>query len=606
MWRGGRDFKDPGTNPPKKSAFDGASDDTIMIDESSDGEPVETTKDEEPPEFRDDELKDDPAKKYEAIIQVWDISLDVEVLHLAFPLLPPDLHRSSLPPILTTKVLVAVACSDSSIRVISLPLLPPSPQRKAQRVSLSKSTATTSRFGEQIIVLSNGTTHQGIPKGVSISMTAAEAEDSEDVNMEEDDIDSTNRLPLSRHSSRSRSHPRSLHNHEWYILVASHSADISGLLLIHKIPLAADGNNISSNAHMPWQKQYLVSPAVSVNFSSALYPDSRHCQLLVAEAKGAIRVFDCLSDGQAAQEPWLLSFYTDFESSETFLAKRKPILGARWVLGGKAILALQGDGKWAVWDYEGAGPKPTDANNKARPTSGGNFIKSAMHGWVGDSLKSKPLLKSSNAKKEGRSKLAPMTPSTRKMRQDAFYTGPTTIPDGPLRGGLSVCPVHDKYSSRLDDESVLLWYGKDIVVIPSFVTHWQNKVRGSGNLFGSGAKGEPRTISNIQLGGELCTEVELIPSRPGTGSATKPSNQMDVLVTGEKRLLIVSLPLTASKSSAATIPRKPTPAVDQQLLAKGDLDVDGMDRILADMSNDHTHKNSSQFSKGSTRNLLSL
>ena len=560
------------------------------------------------PDFEEDDGDFDVSEPYEPIIQMLDLPLGVEVLHLAFPHLPADAQRSgldSLPVLFSQKLVLAVACSDSSVRVISIPLLPPSPQGKNRpdlRDKASNLEAGKSVFGEQMILLSNGTTHRSIPKGVSISMTSTPPED-----LDEDEVSSQS-PDLGRNVSRSASRSRSTHrlgDYQWDLLIASHSADLSGLLLIHRIPILAGEAGLSPDLHIPWRTQYLASPTVSVHFNSALYPASRHSQLLIAEAKGVVRILDCLPQSRAAESSWRLSLYTDFETLQGSTSRRKLVLDAQWVLGGKAILALLADGKWGVWDLENAGPKPTEGANLPRSTPIESLTKFALEGWVGDSLKSRTLLKSSSAKTENRSKLAPMTPGTRKMKQQALFTKSTSQPDGPVRGGLSVSPVKDASNSRADDEAVLAWHGSTIAVIPSLFIHWQNKARGSGNLFGKGAKGEPRMISNIQLGGESCKKASLMPSHHPSGSAKDEATPPEILVTGDHRLVIVAPPLVE--------PQLPFPApspllsstTDQQLLSRGDLDVNGMDRLLAGMSDSTTPtRNSRSLFRTNGNNLL--
>jgi hypothetical protein len=607
IWRGGRPFKHQRKYEEKKPEpkTNGANNDVIMISDSDDEAP--TGKDapyEDNATFEEDEAEYNPSEPYEPLLQTLDLPMGVEVLHLAFPHFPPNLHRSSLPTLLSKKLVCAVACSDLSIRVLSIPLTPPSPQSKTRpnlRNALSILSAGKSLFGEQMVVLSSGTTHQSISKGVSISTTASSPDEVDDVDMDDDD-NNNKEVVLSRQASRSCSRS-GVQDQIWDILVASHSADLSGLLLIHRIPLVEEGSSISKELNVPWRTQRLASPAVSVEFSSALHPAPRHSRLLIAEAKGVVRILDCLPKSRGAQGSWLLSLYPDFDTDSNAVPRRKPILDAKWVLDGKSILVLLADSKWGVWDIENGGPKPADVSRTPQDLT--NF---ALDGWVADSLKSKPLPKSSSTKPDSRSKLAPMTPSTRKMRQDALFTGPASESDGPARGGLCVSPVHDASSSRPDDESVLLWHGTNVIVIPSLFTHWQNKVRRSGNLFGTGAKGEPKTISNIQLGGEACNEVELFPSAEDELSLNHTTNQAEILVTGERRLFIITPPLAEPPTPAAVTPPPLVSTVDKKRLAKGDLDTQGLDRVMADWSNGHGPESptpkSRKSSHGSRRGLL--
>ena len=547
-------------------------------------------------DFEEDEGEFDVSEPYESVVQTLDLPLGVEVLHLAFPHLPADAQRSgleSLPIVFSQKLVLAVACSDFSVRVILLPLLPPSPKSKGRLESrdMTSNLGTGKRlFGEQMIVLSSGITHRSIPKSVSVSMTSTPLEDAEENYMDEDEA-SSKKSSLQRDTSRSASRSRSksrVEDYCWDLLVASHSADLSGLLLIHKIPIVTGRADLSAKLHIPWRVQHLPSPTVSVSFNSALYPASRHSHLLIAEAKGVVRILDCLPQSRAAEGSWRLSLYAEYETLQDLTSRRKPILDARWVCGGKAILALLADGKWGVWDLENAGPKPAEGTNSSLGTSVESFTNFAVEGWVGDSVKSRTLLKSLSTKTENRSKLAPMTPGIRKIRQQALFTETALQPDGPVRGGLSVSPVVDASKVRANDEAVLAWYGSTIAVIPCLYIHWQNKVRGSGNLFGRGVKGEPRMINNIQLGGEPRKEASLMPSHSRFRSAKVDATHPGILVTGDHRLVITTTPLVVPQM-LFSLPSPLLPSTtDRQLLTRGDLDVDGMDRILTSMSNSKT------------------
>lgn len=618
VWKGGRPFKCQPIAAESKPNSNGANVDAIMILDSDEEAPVNS---EQPPHqdnpiFEEEDGEFDVSEPYERVIQTLDLPLGVEVLHLAFPHLPADAQRSgleSLPILFSQKLVLAVACSDFSVRVILIPLLPPSPQDKNKPESRDMASNLGAGrqkgvFGEQMILLSSGTTHRSIPKGVSVSMTSTPPEDPEDIDMDEDDASSKNpdsRRNVSRSASRTRSTSR-LRDHQWDLLIASHSADLSGLLLIHRIPILAGAAGLSPEMHIPWRTQYLASPTVSVHFNSALYPATRHSQLLIAEARGVVRILDCLPQSKAAEGSWRLSLYTDFETLPGSSSRRKPILDAQWVLGGKAILALLADGKWGVWDLENAGPKPTDGANPPRGKSIESLPRFALEGWIGDSLKSRTLLKSSSTKTEKGSKLAPMTPGSRKIRQQALFTESTPQPNGPMPGGLSVSPVQHASNSRADDEAVLAWHGRTIAVIPSLFIHWQNKVRGSGNLFGSGAKGEPTMINNVQLGGESCKKVSLMPSHHLPGSAKDEATHQEILVTGDRRLVIVTSPIAEPQKPFSPPSPLLSSTTDQQLLTRGDLDVNGMDRILAGMSNSQTTptRNSQSLSHTNGNNLL--
>ena len=611
LWRGGRPFKKGSTREEKPvSKPNGTDKDVVMIIDSEEESPKPRDENyEDNASFEAEEQEYDPSEPYEPFMQSLDLSMGVEILHLAFLRFPPELHRSSLPPLLSKMLICAVTCSDFSIRLLSIPLALPSSRNKndsKSRTKLCNITAGRSSFGETMIIFSSGTTHQSVPRGISISMTANFPEDADDVNMDEDDGNLSG-LALSRHSSRSCSGSRQQNSPSWSLLVASHSADLSGLLLIHRIPLTAEGTSISTESHLPWRTQRLESQAVSVEFNSALYPAPRHSRLVVAEQKGVVRVLDCLPHSEGARGSWLVSLYTDFETTSDPIQKRKSILGADWVLDGKSILVLLSDSKWGIWDIENGGPKSADGSKTFH-----NLTSFALGGWIGDSLKSKPTSRGSNIIPEKKSKLAPMTPGTRKMRQDTLFTGPVSHGDGPLRGGLSVSPLRDMSMSRPDDETILLWHGTDIVLIPSLYTHWQHKVRQSGNLFGSGAKGEPKTISNIQLGGEAINEIGLFPYNQNKKSSRHSKDQAEILITGERRILIIA-PSLGEPPAPAAAPAPPLiTSTDRKLLAKGELDTNGLNRMMAGMENIHGQDHESptprsrKASQSSKRDLLML
>lgn len=577
-----------------------------MIIDSDDEEPPPKSAQpyQDAPEFEDDEDEYDPSEPYQSIIQTLDLPLGTEVLHMSFPQLPPDFDPTtgSVAKILSQKLVIAAACSDCTIRLITLPLCPPSPASKARselRNNISLGTAGNGMWGEQMVVIPSNLGHQSIPCGLSITFSAQGTNDAVlDDNGEDDEPESRARS-TQRASPRGRSRSRSRQgaNGDWDLLVASHSWELSGILLIYRIPISVDGHGssaLSADHIVPWRTKHLASPAASVSFSSALFPSRRHMRLLVAEMSGAVRVYEPLATPSAADGEWLVSLYPRFEISPIDIPKRKKIIDSRWILGGKAIIVLLADGEWGIWDLENAGPKPKDQLGQSRSSSISSLAEFAMGGWVGQAATS-TLPKSSSGQTDSKSKLAPMTPHTRKVRQDALFSGPTSRSNTHgVRGGITVIPIGGHSSnSRADDETVLLWYENSIITIPSLITHWQNKVTGSGNLFGTGARGQVKEINNVNLGGELRNGVAIIPKHLNTKD-TPSDPQLDIIVTGETRLIIIAAPLPKPEpTSTFTHAEQPTVA-DQRLLARGELDVGGMERILASMASGHPNPVGSQ------------
>ena len=140
-------------------------------------------------------------------------------------------------------------------------------------------------------------------------------------------------------------------------------ASVATSLTIWKLSLSST----QSDAPLHPQIQTSISAAV-VSFQSSPRLDS----LLLAEPSGLVRVFDLQesneqptssgsttagSTSSQAHGRWVISYQTPFhapENSNPALARRKKILSAAWVLGGRGILVLLEDGQWGIWDVSGS------------------------------------------------------------------------------------------------------------------------------------------------------------------------------------------------------------------------------------------------------------
>ncbi|KAL8725913.1 MAG: hypothetical protein Q9166_007041 [cf. Caloplaca sp. 2 TL-2023] len=586
LWRGGRALKDQS----KKSQHDGDRNPGQSISSNSDNEPDTSVSYHQDAYLESDEGEYDPSTPFEPIVQALDLPFGLAALRIVFPHLPTDsLQRDHgiVPPLFSEKLVAAVICSDASVRLVVLPASPPSTLRKWKAAATGKPCVADGRvgsYGEQVKVITGGNDHQVVPNCVAITLAPSGREDS-DVEMGEDDARS--RWSASgdrrRQTSRTRNQSKPLQGDEdWDVLVASSSSDLSGLLLIHRIPLLTDGTNLdltTTDHTVPWSIQHLSSPAAAIRFNPSLPYDERDSILLIAEAKGPVRIFSCLPTKTAAQCTWLVSLFPDFQSSTRGAAARKHVLDAQWVQGGKAILVLLADGEWGIWDLWDAKPKGSAGTQAPQSRTLGSFSKFAFSG----SITASPRISSTDdqdlkTRNGGRADiLAPTTPGTRRARRENLFSGPVQQTEGPARGGISIVPKQD---ASANDETVLLWRNDSIAVIPSLRTHWANKVKGAGNLFGSGAKGEARTISNVSLRGERRTDVSLLPAGGQSNYRRSPSHN-DVLVLGETRFVLVAAPLDEPQVTSRN-PLKPSS--DQRLLERGDLTLEGMDRVLASMS----------------------
>ncbi|KAI4225950.1 MAG: hypothetical protein L6R40_008322 [Gallowayella cf. fulva] len=586
LWRGGRTPRDH-----KRQQNDHNYPDQSNLLDSDYGTDVLTSHGQNPC-LESDEEDYDPSIPVEPIVQSLDLPFGVGVHHIAFPHLSTDAserEHGAFPSLYSEKLVAAVVCSDASVRLVLLPNSPPSPLRKKEAMASSKPCIADGRVGphgERIILLTSGNDHQVVPDCIALTSVPSSARGDSYLEMNVDDTQSARDVSADPRQQYSRTRSESSSERRaggWDLLVASSSSSLSGFLLIHRIPLTADGttpNPMTADHTSPWNIQHLPSPTASIDFSPSLPRDGRNAMLLIAEVKGPVRVFDCLTTETARQRTWLISLMPGFQAPIHGRAGRKHVLCAKWVQGGKAILVLLARGEWGIWDLRDS---PTETSSRIRAPQAitiGSFSTFAISGSViaGPRLISTDArdTKSRDGGKAG--KLAPTTPGTRRVRQDNLFSGPVQQCAGPARGGISVA---SSQGAETDDEVVLLWYNDSITVIPSLRTHCKHKVKGSGNLFGNGAKGEARTTSSVSLRGERQNEVSLLPAGHQSIDRGSPDDN-NFLVLGETRFVIVA---TAFGEPPTTQSNPMKPASDQKVLERGDLTLEGMESVLGSMTN---------------------
>ncbi|KAK7710535.1 hypothetical protein SLS57_008302 [Botryosphaeria dothidea] len=599
IWRGGRPLKrTSASKDDSQPKVNGTANDAVMID-LTDDEPSQPPPAilEDDVEFESEEEEEDDSEPYPAVVQHLDLPLGTEVLYLSFPQVPsisPYRPAGLIPPIFNERIVLSVACADSSVRVITLPLAPPSNARKAADRSKSKTP-----YGEQVLRIEGQHGHQSIPRSITMTWSSRTSEtnpDDIDVDADASDDDDTDSL-------RPRRRIQGDEPLEWDLIVASHSVEVTGLLHIFRIPLLLKDNqySLTTDPIFPYQTQYLSAPATRVHFSSSQFPSRRHLQLLVADAKGSVKVYDPLAPPRARPrsagrdviiEPkpgaWVASFSTSFEIpkhykvSNPYLARRKTILDAKWASDGKSIVALLSDGEWGVWAMDGAS---TARNASTKPVS--TF---ALRGYV-SGAEPKPNSSTSLAPAKGGSKnslaLAPMTPNTRRTREETLFHGPpagSTSGDASLRGGVSVSSTPHPSSGQPED-SIVIFYGDDMYRIPHLQQFWSRSTHstGSGSLYGPGLT----RVDSVSLFGEPVTDVEQF-GKP-KGAAARMGVPRDLLVVGERRIVVLAT-ITPSEAKTGSLFAKEleamdrTDKVDQDLLRRGELDIGGMDRLLDNMA----------------------
>lgn len=527
-------------------------------------------------DFVEEESEVDPAAPYEAILRQIDIPLGSRVLDVAIPRLLPEESRSPLdpfPPVAKNTIVVSAVCSDLSTRVVLLPLTPPHPAQTDPK-----------SWHIQTLTINGGVSHQDIPRGVSLTFTCQEVEEESD-----------------GRKSRSRAGTSG----KWDLIVATHSAEGSGVLLLHRIPIREDssakGPSYSlSEDDLVSQRRALPSPAQTIAFNPSTYLSTRHAHLLVAFHSGCVKIYSCFSVQRPSKTArrvsgshedyetidtegrWLISLYPGFEQSPTGFPRRKTIIDAEWVLGGRAILVLLVDGEWGVWDIEGAGPGstkgPLQRQASMQGVTGGSLTAYAVSGRI--------MAPPSNTQSEAeqRSRFAPMTPSTKRVREDTLLKGSMTAASPSLRGQISVYQTNSSQEA-LPDESILLRHGGQSAVIPSLLSLWRNAVRATGT-FDASNRCRVTPFPDVNLMGENFHSIAHLPT-PARRSRTAERHAFDVLVAAEHQIMILAPRLKESDedtTAARAVRQEATAENDQMMLRRGELDVEGMGRLLNGMA----------------------
>lgn len=564
VWRGGRPFKATHARSAAPQKTNGAENAVILLDSDDEGPAVKTFEDK--PEFEDDGEESDPLRPHSSILQTLDLHFGTDALHLA--LLPASVLKADgsswrdLDP-LKQKIVFTVAFADNSLRLITLPLTPTSPASKERpefRGVFTTAHAGNGKWGETVVLL-NG--HQKPSDGVT--MTADFGASSRDLIKQ--DSKSPTRAEVS-------------------IIVASHSRDVTGLLLLFRIPIKSPHPHIE-----PFQTIYLPSSAKSISFNPSLSaPRSSH--LLVVEAAGVCRIYDYKllvktsdEDSLATEQgTWLLSLYTGFQNNKNDSQTgahtgfgRKPIVDAQWVSAGGAVIVLLKDGEWAIWDIEGVGPSASQGLLGRQGVKGGSRSGYSLTGYIDGAAKTR----STGPPQITSSKFAPMTPSTRKSTEP--FSGRRSE---PVRGKISVVEVPSMSPSSPSQESVVFWLGETFTLISSLAKYWAansgKPAGGLGNLFGSTPGASMIKLEGIDLQGERCSDVEQI-VKPHSSTGL-PS---DVLILGEHRFTILSVGKQAREPQSQPTGRL---ALTEKAANGMELDVAGIDQALARMENGNSKR----------------
>ena len=533
--------------------------------------------------FENEKQEVDPAKPYHPIVQDLNLPLGTAALHIALPSMAhaeQNLPSDVSPILLKQNIVIAMACADSITRLLILPLMPPSPQSKNRpelRVDVLLGDAGRGSWGEILVKIPRTAGNQGLPKAVSLAFmprtTPLKVED----NTEEGEDAITDQDETGLYDV----------NEEWDILLALCGSDRSSEISMYKIPLWGNGAHIESDApdeDLLWRSEPLVRSVAALELY--IPSESRSHEgpyLLLAETNGTVRIYDCCIDSDQNRGRWIRWFNTGFEDDTQGDVRYRTLLDAKWILGGRAIAVLMADGEWGAWKIDLNRPTGLETSGQQAGYFSGVPTPFTIGGWVGAFPSVNNAAKSSTGKVDSRSKLAPMTPSTRKIRESALFTRSITRSSFSTQGGVSTCVIAKALSTKEDDETLVLWHGEKIIIIPSLLTHWQTKIKGTSNLFSIGATGQAREVGLVDLGGELRNSVSILPPDYGNLAFGKPTKQPDLLISGNRSLCILATPLDEPRISTTRYYEAARTQADQRRLSRGELDLNGMDRLLDDM-----------------------
>ena len=578
--------------------------DPMIIDlDDDDDEPAATAEpNSAPAEFEQDEDEVDPSAPYRDILRYIDIPLGTAACRVAVPHIGNDLAQAapgSWPAIYSNRIVVAVACTDLTISVISAPPHPPTPELH-----------DISKMDIQVVKIEGANSHQQFVSDIAITHTGLATNEQEEVEVQ------TEAKPHTRSQVRSKQENAEVESVQWSLLIASISCTGPGLLLVHQIPL--HDNQISSSAeHLtPLRRTYLRSSSMSarLSFNPSPYPAERHSTLLITlpsdsttkvyqifqthtrERRGSTATTDSTSTTRSTRHfgtergRFLMTFLPSLSQEASDVGqRRKRVLDAQWIAGGRAVIALLEDGEWGIWDFEAVGPTSSSSGtNLVRGQGnisgiqGGSLTKFAARSNIAPIVETRPTSSASQTQPTSGS-LAPMTPSTRKVRSEGLFQGSklnndTAKPSTQQYGAIFVA---EKPSNRTShDESVIVSYGDENAYLPSILSFWKGETK-------------PMRLPSVKLAGQIPRSISLLPSSSSADSlfsatsifdttASKP----DFLIQTSHRLILSLNALSSRPGSADASTQTALAPSDQTLLDSGDLDVEGMDRLLDGMGDD--------------------
>lgn len=490
-------------------------------------------------DYEPEEEEQDPDCPYQSIIQDLNLETGGDVLHIGLPALSPF---ATVPSILKAVAVAVIASADGAVRVLQIPLAPPEDSRKENVV--------TEIVRSQIQLSAGGP----VPSAIATKFLPADVQG----------------LPVQRRQ----------HDDRHQLLVASADRSLSIWTI-----------SITETAMLPENSKRLhKTPLESPTTHLAFHPSSRSSSLLLADHSGAARVFDLRatktlgrpassdsahSRATSIEEPgnWIVAFQAPYRSakdslSNSALVRRKKILDAQWVLSGKGIITLLDDGHWGIWDATGSMRR------------GKNVDEFVIDGYLASAASNEPV--ESSLPRKGLSKLAPMTPNTRKSKAEQLFTAPAKVSGAAPRGGISVASNHSR--SGQADESLVMWYDSDVYSVTSMQSFWQRSNSNGGGLGSLYTPGLAH-ISDLNLFNENITSISQFSWKSSTTGIGQMNTLRDLLLATESRaIILLALRPPSPSRTLFEVPERPASAYhDQQMLDAGALSTEGLDRMIDSM-----------------------